>query len=86
MNLVGKLKEQVKNADNIEEAKKEIFNAGMEPSDEEVSEVVGGLPESRVTRPPQPRFYKCKNCGLQWQSKVNKCNCGCTEIIPKLVY
>ncbi len=42
MELVGKLKEQVENSSNIEEAKKLIEKAGMILSDEELLQVSGG--------------------------------------------
>ena len=42
MELVGKLKDQVENSSNKEEAKKLIEKAGMKLSDEELSQVSGG--------------------------------------------
>ena len=42
MKLVGELKEKVEKAENLEEAKKTIANAGMELTDEEMAEVAGG--------------------------------------------
>ena len=80
MNLVGKLKEQVENADNIEEAKKAIFDAGMELNDEEMEQLTGGC-SSSLSR---ARFsVKCENCGLEWHKRIDKCTCGCTSFKPQ---
>ncbi len=43
MELTGKLKEQISNAKNIEEAKGIIKDAGMVLSDQELDEVAGGF-------------------------------------------
>ena len=42
MKLVGELKEKVEKAENQEEAKKIIKDAGMELTDEEMDQVAGG--------------------------------------------
>lgn len=42
MKLVGKLKDDVAKAENAEEAKKLIENAGMQLTDEEMENVAGG--------------------------------------------
>ena len=42
MELIGKLKKQVEDANNQEEAKKLIADAGMELTDEEMEQVSGG--------------------------------------------
>lgn len=42
MKLIGKLKENVEKAENKEEAKKMIAEAGMELTDEEMEQVAGG--------------------------------------------
>ena len=43
MKLVGKLKESVAKAENKEQAKEAIKQAGMELTDEEMDQVSGGL-------------------------------------------
>ena len=43
MKLVGELKDKVKKAENQEEAKKIIKEAGMELTDEELDQVAGGV-------------------------------------------
>ena len=45
MKLVGTLKEKVEKAENLEEAKKAIADAGMELTDEEMDAVSGGKQE-----------------------------------------
>ena len=42
MKLVGELKDKVEKAENQEEAKKVIEEAGMELTDEEMDQVAGG--------------------------------------------
>ena len=42
MKLIGELKEKVEKAENQEEAKKIIKDAGMELTDEEMNQVAGG--------------------------------------------
>ncbi len=42
MKLTGELRKKVENAENLEEAKKLIAQAGMELTDEEVEQVAGG--------------------------------------------
>ncbi len=42
MQLTGNLKKQVEKAENQEEAKKTIKEAGMELTDEEMDQVAGG--------------------------------------------
>lgn len=42
MKLIGKLKENVEKAENKEEAKKMIAEAGMKLTDEEMEQVAGG--------------------------------------------
>jgi hypothetical protein len=42
MKLVGELKDKVEKAENQEEAKKIIKDAGMELTDEEMNQVAGG--------------------------------------------
>jgi len=42
MKLVGELKDKVEKAENQEEAKKIIKEAGMELTDEEMDQVAGG--------------------------------------------
>ena len=42
MKLIGELKEKVEKAENREEAKKIIEEAGMELTDEEMNQVAGG--------------------------------------------
>ena len=42
MNIVGDLKEKVENAENMEEAKQIIEDAGMELSVDEMEQVAGG--------------------------------------------
>ena len=42
MKLVGELKDKVEKAENQEEAKKIIEEAGMELTDEEMDQVAGG--------------------------------------------
>ena len=42
MKLVGELKDKVEKAENQEEAKKIIEEAGMELTDEEMNQVAGG--------------------------------------------
>ena len=42
MKLIGKLKENVEKAENKEQAKKFITEAGMELTDDELDKVVGG--------------------------------------------
>ena len=44
MKLVGKLKEDVAKATNVETAKKLIEEAGIQLTDEELEQVSGGLP------------------------------------------
>ena len=44
MKLVGELKDKVEKAENQEEAKKIIKDAGMELTDEEMDQVAGGAP------------------------------------------
>ena len=43
MKLVGELKNKVEKAENQEEAKKIIKEAGMELTDEELDQVAGGV-------------------------------------------
>lgn len=43
MKLVGELKDKVEKAENQEEAKKVIEEAGMELTDEELDQVAGGM-------------------------------------------
>jgi len=43
MKLVGELKDKVEKAENQEEAKKIIKEAGMELTDEEMDQVAGGV-------------------------------------------
>ena len=43
MELTGKLKEQVEKAENKEQAKEIIAEAGMKLTDEELDKVAGGL-------------------------------------------
>ena len=43
MKLVGELKDKVEKAENREEAKEIIKEAGIELTDEEVDQVAGGL-------------------------------------------
>ena len=43
MKLVGDLKDKVEKAENQEEAKKIIKDAGMELTDEEMDQVAGGM-------------------------------------------
>ena len=43
MKLLGELKDKVEKAQNQEEAKKVIEEAGMELTDEEMDQVAGGL-------------------------------------------
>ena len=43
MKLVGELKDKVEKAENQEEAKKIIKEAGMELTDEELDQVAGGV-------------------------------------------
>ena len=45
MKLVGELKDKVEKAENQEEAKKIIKDAGMELTDEEMDQVAGGRSE-----------------------------------------
>ena len=42
MKLVGDLKDKVEKAENLEEAKEIIKDAGMELTDEEMDQVAGG--------------------------------------------
>ena len=42
MKLIGKLKEQVEKAENKEQAKELIAEAGMKLTDEELDQVAGG--------------------------------------------
>ena len=42
MKLVGELKDKVEKAENLEEAKEIIKEAGMELTDEEMDQVAGG--------------------------------------------
>ena len=42
MKLIGELKDKVEKAENREEAKKIIKDAGMELTDEEMNQVAGG--------------------------------------------
>ena len=42
MELTGKLKEEVEKAENMEDAKKAIEDAGMKLTDEELEQVAGG--------------------------------------------
>ena len=54
MELVGKLKDAVENAKSKEEAKKVIFEAGIELTDEEMEQVAGGLKHAipaMITKP-----------------------------------
>ena len=44
MKLTGDLKDKVEKAENQEEAKKIIKEAGMELTDEEMDQVAGGAP------------------------------------------
>ena len=44
MKLVGELKEKVEKAENREDAKEIIRDAGMELTDEEMDQVAGGAP------------------------------------------
>ena len=43
MKLVGELKEKVEKAENREDAKELIKDAGMELTDEELDQVAGGM-------------------------------------------
>ena len=54
MKLVGDLKDKVEKAENQEEAKKIIKDAGMELTDEEMDQVAGGRGEGPV--PPRRKF------------------------------
>ena len=44
MKLVGELKDKVEKAENREEAKEIIKEAGVELTDDELDQVAGGLP------------------------------------------
>ena len=48
MKLTGKLKEDVEKAENKEQAKELIAEAGMELTDEEMEQVSGGLSHSKA--------------------------------------
>ena len=48
MKLVGDLKDRVEKAENQEEAKKIIEEAGMELTDEEMDQVAGGAPRPTI--------------------------------------
>lgn len=50
MELIGKLKEQVEKAENKEQAKELIAEAGMELTDEKLDQVAGG--SSAINYPP----------------------------------
>ena len=50
MKLVGDLKDKVEKAENQEEAKKIIEEAGMELTDEEMDQVAGGWIKGNRTR------------------------------------
>ena len=52
MKLIGKLKEDVEKAENKEEAKKMIEEAGMELTDEEMEEVAGGSSINQASHSP----------------------------------
>ena len=50
MKLTGKLKEDVEKAENKEQAKELIAEAGMELTDEELEQVSGGLSHSKARK------------------------------------
>ena len=55
MKLIGELKDKVEKAENQEEAKKIIKDAGMELTDEEMDQVAGGSARGPV--PPSRTYY-----------------------------
>lgn len=54
MKLIGALKEKVEKAESLAEAKQEIAKAGIELTDEEVTEVTGGKLSSAIKFRQQP--------------------------------
>ncbi len=54
MKLVGELKKQVEETKNKEEAKEILEKAGMELSDEELDQVVGGM---KIVITKSPKFF-----------------------------
>ncbi|MBO6137091.1 MAG: bacteriocin [Lachnospiraceae bacterium] len=54
MKLIGELKDKVEKAENQEEAKKIIKDAGMELTDEEMDQVTGGIGEGPT--PPRRKY------------------------------
>ena len=60
MKLVGELAESVSKAKNQQEARELIWIAGMELSDEETAQVVGGATVPPVTEETRDN-YTCKN-------------------------
>ena len=58
MKLTGDLKDKVEKAENQEEAKKIIKEAGIELTDEEMNQVAGGLVQS-----PDGNWYWAQQFG-----------------------
>lgn len=59
MNLVGKLKDEVEQANTPEELKQAFMNAGIELSEEELDALFGGtdLPERGIVCSPEDYYY-----------------------------
>ena len=57
MKLVGELKDKVERAENPEEAKKIIEEAGMELTDEEMNQVAGGSSAKLFLDTYAPKFH-----------------------------
>ena len=70
MKLLGDLKDKVEKAENQEEAKKVIEEAGMELTDEELDQVAGGLPR-KITRVQENK--RCQG-NLVWRFRGRKVN------------
>ncbi len=56
MRLVGELKEKVEKAQDLEEAKKAIEEAGMQLTDDEMDHVAGGSMSYRLVRQKKQQY------------------------------
>ena len=82
MQLTGELKDKVDKAETKEEKKNILAEAGMELTDEELENVIGGACSA---------YFKCRGCGkeLIGDCKMDGsagsvfCNCGCTYLITR---
>ena len=77
MKLLGDLKDKVEKAENQEEAKKVIEEAGMELTDEEMDQVAGGAPRPTLdwTDTSQPESNDIGDCICEEESKEDHKGC-----------